>query len=217
MPTKKKPNPTNKSTIGDKSRKALTKHGGKTKPQLEHMVKLGLMKDSQMFGKKYDATKLYFESKGFTLGNTQFTDLRNELKSADNAKEWFSKEALFVIEEDHMLSVERIRMLEDRLMQEFEQVAATNFYKYLNEGTEEQEIIRNKSHDGQFLLRIVAQFQSLQETKTKMFSATPLVQELMEVHRQQEEERETPSYQPKEEKKEIYETRQAPEKKRPSS
>lgn len=192
MATKKKPKPTHKSKDGDKSRKSLTKHGGKTKPQLEHMVKLGLMKDCQMFGKRYDASRLYFESKGFTLGTTQFTDLRNELKSADNAKEWFSKEALFVIEEDHMLSVERIRMLEDRIMEEFEQVAATNFYKYLNANTDEQEIIRNKAHDGQFMLRLVAQFQSLQETKTKMFSATPLVQELMEVHRMHEEEHNAP-------------------------
>jgi len=192
MATKKKPKTTHQSKDGDKSQKSGTKHGEKTKPQLEHMVKLALMRDCNMYGKKYEAAEAYFQLKGFTLGRTQFTDLRNELKSADNAKEWFSKEALFVIEEDHMLSVERIRMLEDRIMEEFEQVAATNFYKYLNAGTDEQEIIRNKAHDGQFMLRLVAQFQSLQETKTKMFSATPLVQELMEVHRMHEEEHNTP-------------------------
>jgi len=179
-----------------KSRKTGTKHGGMSKPQIEHAYKLSLMKDCNLYGKLYEASKLYFESKGFTLGTTQFTELRNELKSADNAKEWFSKEALFVIEEDHMLSVERIRMMENRLIAEFEQVSATNFYTYINAGTDQQEVIRNKAHDAHLLLRIIAQFQSLQETKTKMFSATPLVQELMEVHRQQEEEANKPEQKP---------------------
>lgn len=192
MATKKEPNASAKSKNVDKQRKRGTKHGGMTKPQVEHAYKISLMKDCKLYGKMYEASRIYFESKGFTLGTTQFTELRNELKTADNAKEWFSKEALFVIEEDHMLSVERIRMMEDRLIMEFEQVSATNFYTYINAGTEQQEVIRNKAHDAHLLLRIIAQFQSLQETKTKMFSATPLVQELMEVHRQQEEEANKP-------------------------
>ncbi len=79
-------------------------------------------------------------------------------------------------------------MMEDRLLQEFEQLAATSYYKYINEGTDQQELIRNKTHDYSALLRVISQFQSLQETKTKMFSATPLVQEVMEVHARQEEE-----------------------------
>ncbi|MCH7648864.1 MAG: hypothetical protein IIA83_09685 [Thaumarchaeota archaeon] len=37
------------------------------------------------------------------------------------------------------------------------------------------------------MLRLIAEFRALQETKTKMFAATPLVQEMMEVHRRQEE------------------------------
>jgi len=77
-------------------------------------------------------------------------------------------------------------MMEDRLLQEFEQLAATSFYKYINQGKPEQELIRNKAHDYSALIRVISQFQSLQETKTKMFSATPLVQEVMEVHARQE-------------------------------
>lgn len=184
--------PTHNSTNKAKPRKAVTKHGGLTKKQVEHAYKLSLMRECQIYGKSYEECKLYFESKGFSLGESQFFELRKELKSADNAKEWFSKEALYVIEEDHMLSVQRIRMMEDRILKEFEQVAATNFYKYLNAGTEEQEIIRNKAHDGHFLLRIIGEFRALQEIKTKMFSATPMVQELMEVHRRQEEEQNAP-------------------------
>lgn len=203
MTTKKKPNPTHHSKDGSKSQKTGTKHGNMTKTQVEHAYKLSLMRDCQIYGKLLEASKLYFESKGFTLGHTQFTNLKNELKSADNAKAWFSKEALFVIEEDHMLSVERIRMMEDRLLQEFEQVAATNFYKYLNAGTKEQEVIRNKAHDGQFMLRLIAEFRALQEIKTKMFSATPFVQELMEVHRMHEEEQSAPTRPPAPTKKEL--------------
>ena len=192
MAKQKQPIPTHDSTTKVKPRKQATKHGNMTKVQIEHQYKLALMRDCKIYGKLYEESKMYFESKGFTLGESQFTELRKELKSADNAEQWFSKEALFVIEEDHMLSVERIRMMEDRLLKEFEQVAATNFYTYLNAETKQQEIIRNKAHDAHLLLRIIAQFQSLQETKTKMFSATPLVQELMEVHRQQEQEQNTP-------------------------
>jgi len=195
-----KPKPKKEKKNGGKERKTPKKHGGYTNRELEHQVKLGLMRECMIYGKGFEASKAYFEFKGFTLGSTQFTELRNEIKSAQNAKEWFSKEALFVIEEDHMLSVERIRIMEDRLLQEFEQVASTNFYKYINAGTKEQEIIRNKAHDVNALLRIIQQFQSLQETKTKMFSATPLVQEIMEVHRRQEAESKIVNEEQKQEK-----------------
>jgi len=197
MAAKKKPKNPHKSKSGEKHQKIGTKHGGMTQAQIEHAYKVTLMGYCVMYGKSYEESQVYFESKNFTLGTTQFTDLRNELKSAKNAKEWFSKEALFVIEEDHMMSVERIRAMEDRLMKEFEQVAATNFYRYINAGTEEQEVIRNKAHDAQLLLRIIAQFQSLQETKTKMFAATPMVQEMMEVTARREDEEELLKQPPK--------------------
>lgn len=193
MATKKKPKAIPKKKNVAKPQKPVTKHGGMTNHELEHQYKIELMRSCQIYGKNYDECKAYFESRGFTLGTTQFTELRNELKSSQNATEWFSKEALFVIEEDHMLSVERIRMMENRLLSEFEAVAATNFYKYINAGQADQEVIRNKAHDAQLLLRIIAQFQSLQETKTKMFSATPMVQEMMEVHARQEEEENNPT------------------------
>jgi hypothetical protein len=146
------------------------------------------MRTCKIYGKSYEETKTYFKLKGFELSETTFTDLRTELKSRNAAEGWFSNEALYVIEEDHQLSVERIRLMEDRLLQEFEQLAATNYYKYVNQGKPEQELVRNNAHDTHALIRVIAQFQSLQETKTKMFSATPLVQEVMEVHAQQEEE-----------------------------
>ena len=158
------------------------------KAQLKHKLKLELMRTCMIYGKSYEESKAYFKLKGYELGETTFVDLRTELKSHRNAAGWFSNEALFVIEEDHQLSVERIRLMEDRLLQEFEQLSATNYYTYINQGTEQQQLVRNKIHDVNALLRVIAQFQSLQETKTKMFSATPLVQEIMEVHAQQEEE-----------------------------
>jgi len=172
------------SKNGSKPRKAHKEN----KASLKHKLKLELMRTCKIYGKSFEESKAYFKLKGFELGETTFTDLRTELKTRDSAQGWFSNEALFVIEEDHQLSVERIRMMEDRLLQEFEQLAATNYYTYKNKGTEQQELIRNKVHDVNALLRVIAQFQTLQETKTKMFSATPLVQEIMEVHARQEEE-----------------------------
>jgi len=188
MPESSTPNSPNKSTIVNNSPKILSRNSKMTKRQLDHEYKLSLMKDCMIYGKSFESTKIYFESKGLTLSINHFTNLKNELKSAKKAIQWFDKEALYVIEDDHMLSVERIRMMENRLLEEFEQVAATNFYKYINSNTDQQEIIRNKAHDANLLLRIIAAFESLQVTKTKMFSATPLVQEMMEVHRMHEEE-----------------------------
>lgn len=183
----KKPISPNNSKNGSKPRKPKKE----TKATLKHKLKLELMRTCKIYGKNYEETKAYFQLKGFEIGETTFTDLRTELKTRNAAEGWFSNEALFVIEEDHQLSVERIRLMEDRLLQEFEQLAATNYYTYINQGTEEQALIRNKVHDVNALLRVIAQFQSLQETKTKMFSATPLVQEIMEVHARQEEEAST--------------------------
>lgn len=188
------------SKNGDNPQNSGVKKVKQTKKQIEHALKIELMRYCVIFGKSYQDTSLYFKSKGYNLGTTQFTELRNELKSKHAAKDWFRKEALYAMEEDHMLSVDRIKVLEDRIMEEFEQVSATTFYKYINAGTDEQQIIRNKAHDGNFLLRLVAQFQSLQDTKTKLFSATPMVQEIMEVHAQQEEEENTFQTTPKQEK-----------------
>jgi hypothetical protein len=184
MPEEIQPMSPNDSKNGAKPR--VTKR--KSKGQLKRELKLELMRTCMIYGKSYEESKAYFKLKGFELGETVFTELRKELKSRNAAEGWFTNEALYVIEEDHQLSVERIRILEDRLLQEFEQLSATNFYKYENEGTDNQVLVRNKTHDVNALIRVIAQFQSLQETKTKMFSATPLVQEVMEVHAQQEEE-----------------------------
>jgi len=133
--------------------------------KMQHPYKLSLIRDCQMYGKGYEESKKYFKSNGFTLGSTQFTDLRNELKSAKSAENWFSKEALFVMEESHMISVEAGRKMEADLVFEYW-----------------------KCDDVNKKIRIVAQWESLQMTMTKMFSATPMVQELMEVHRREEDE-----------------------------
>jgi len=161
--------------------------GNNKKQEYLHKYKLSLMRECIISGKSFKETEIFFKSIGVPLSQSQYTRLKNELKSTKSANNWFSKEALFVIEEDHMLSVERIRMLEDRLMQEFEQVSSTSFYNNWDITKSNQKLTINKNHDGQYMLRLIAEFRALQETKTKMFSATPLVQEMMEVHRRQEE------------------------------
>lgn len=144
----------------------------KNKKELIHEVKLSLMRDCEIYGKSFKEKQVYFKSKGYTLSQAQSTRLKQELHSPERIRNWFSKEALYVIEDDHMLSVERIRSLEDKLLEQFDIIYTK---------------IKKSTQDIHLLIKLVAQFQSLQETKTKMFSATPLVQELMEVHRRQEE------------------------------
>ncbi len=186
MTDKKKPKASKE--IKQKDQLAPTQRSRLTKTELEHIVKLALMKDSQIYGKSFHETKVYFESKGFSLSRSQFTALRTELKSAKNSKNWFSKEALFVIEEDHMLSVERIRELDAAI------------YKHLKSLTDKEKLTPQKLN---LLERLTARFESLQKTKTQMFSATPLVQEMMEVHAQQQEESQAPPISAKREEKEI--------------
>jgi len=134
-----------------------------SKHELEHKYKLGLMRECQIYGKPLKECKIYFGDKGYSLSKTQFTALRNELKSRKSAKNWFSNEALFAMEESHMISVEAGRKMEADLVLEYW----------------ECEDVNKK-------IRIVAQWESLQMTMTKMYSATPMVQELMEVHARQE-------------------------------
>lgn len=175
-----------------KEQNSSVQNNPSTRGQLKHKNKLLLMRDSQIYGQSLKESQKYFQSHGYTLSKSQATKLKRELKEVHYGKDWFSKEALYHIEEDHKLSVERIRMMEDRLMREFEQVASTSFYIYSNSNGKEQQTLRNEAHDSNLLLHIIAQFQSLQETKTKMFNATPMVQELMEVHARQEEEFQSP-------------------------
>ncbi len=173
-----------------------------TPVQLAHQYKLTLANDCKIFGKDYKESQLYFIDHGFKLGETQWKQLRKELKSTKRAKNWFSKEALYAIEDDHMLSVERIRSLEDKLVNEMNKlISDDDFDTVVSYSTDTSGIVklRVKNYNLELLMKLVAQFQSLQETKTKMFSATPMVQEMLEVHRRQEEEEQTPPTMPKKE------------------
>ncbi len=136
-----------------------------SKTELEHQYKLGLMRDCQIYGKSLKECKVYFAGKGYSLSKTQFTGMRNELKSRKSAKNWFSREALYVIEEDHMIQVETGRAIIADLVKEY--WSTTDINKKI---------------------RIASEWESLSLTMTKIFSATPMVQELMEVHARQEDE-----------------------------
>ncbi|MCH7561921.1 MAG: hypothetical protein IIC67_11285 [Thaumarchaeota archaeon] len=162
----------------------------KNKKELTHEVKLSLMRDCKIYGKSFKEEQVYFKSKGYSLSQAQSTRLKQELHSPERIRNWFSKEALYVIEDDHQLSVERIRARENRLMQEWEALASTNFYKHIDPEKPELGFIRDKNHDFNALIRLSGELRAIEEIKSKMFSATPLVQELMTVHRRQEEEEE---------------------------
>ena len=167
---------TKKPKVNDKSNNAPhgLKDGQKMTPkQIEHEYKLGLMRECRIYGKEYSECNVYFKDKGFSLGQTQFKQLRAELKNIKSSKNWFSREALYAIEDDHKLSVERIREIDEAV------------YKQLKILMDKEPL---STIDVNSLVKLTAQFQSIQETKTKMFSATPLVQEMMEVHEQQQNE-----------------------------
>ena len=123
------------------------------------------MRDCQIYGKSLEDSKLYFNSKGYSLSKSQSTELKKELKSSKMAENWFSKEALFVMEESHMVSVETGRKLEEDIVLQYWE-----------------------AEDVETKLKIISQWESLQMTMTKMYSATPMVQALMEVHRKEEDE-----------------------------
>lgn len=145
------------------------------KKQLEHRLKLELMKTCMIYGKSFADTVAYFKSHDYKLGKTQNWELRTELQSAAAAKDWFRKEALFVIEGDHQLSVERVRKFEEDLIVEF----------YILKKKEDK-----SAQDISLMIRLVAQFQAIQETKTSLFGATPMIQEWMEERARREEEQE---------------------------
>jgi len=175
--TMKKPKASKKSKNGQNDRFTCLR-SGLSKPELEHQYKLGLMRDCQIYGKSYKECKEYFKTKGYTLSRTQFVNLRAELKSTKSSENWFSKEALYVLEEDHRLSLDRIRSIESDLAREY-----------------------SNAQDANLKTKISAELRAIQDTKSKMFSATPLVQELMEVHARQEEEKQAPLIPPNTEKK----------------
>jgi len=140
---------------------------------LRHQLKLHYMKDCVFYGKSIRETQEYFKSKGESLSISNYTMLKKQVFSVENQKHWFSREALFVMEEDHRNSVERIRNLENHLVMRI------------------HKIMEKKDPDIEELhlfIRLMAEFRATQETKSKLFSATPQVQELMTIHRQQLEE-----------------------------
>lgn len=213
MTEKNKPKDLKKSKTVPKRQNIGTNVTPMTKPQVEHEYKLSLMRECQIYGKQYAECKEYFRSKGFSLGTTQFKLLRAELKNTKSAKEWFSKEALYVIEEDHMISVERIRKYEEKLVNiSHKLIKEDDFETNVEYSTDKSGIVklRVRNYNTELFLKIISEFKSIQEVKTKMFSATPLVQEMMEVHARQEEDSQIlskPAIQPKIEKEKDIETK----------
>jgi len=161
--------------------------GNNKKQEYLHNYKLLLMRECIMFGKSFKDTQIFFKSRGISLSQSQYTRLKNELKSDKISKEWFGKEIEYVIEDDHRTSVERIRAVENRMMQEFEQVSSTSFYENWHTAKSHQELKRNKNHDSNALIRLSSEIRAIQETKTSMFAATYLVQELIAVRIRHEE------------------------------
>ena len=188
MTNTKKPKVNDKSSIGKESQPIDKQRSIMTKTELEHAYKLGLMRDCQIYGKSYPESKAYFKSKGFTLGHSQNTELKKELKSRQTAKDWFSKEALYVIEEDHMVSVERIRLVEDKIVTQLLKLIKDDDFETTISYDKYENVVKIRNYNLELLDKLTVRFESLQETKTKMFSATPLVQEMMEVHEQQQNE-----------------------------
>ncbi len=169
--------------------------GGLSKSELEHKYKVELVRSCQIYGKSYKEAKSYFAAQGFTLGSTLWKKLRLELTTRKSAKEWFSKEALYVIEEDHMNSVERIRSIES--------IIVAQIHKLMGEGDFDTKVHFDTSDEGvrqrvenynlELLIKLTATFESIQKTKTDMFSCTPMVQEMMEVRARQDQENEPAS------------------------
>jgi len=128
----------------------------KKKQDVIRELKLALVRECQIWGKSYIETREYFKLQGYTLSRGNWHKMKNELASTRFAKEWFSREALNAMEHDHMISVERIRQMENRLLQDFENIAGTAYVSYADADEKTKTAIRQRSH---ILLKIIAQFE----------------------------------------------------------
>lgn len=162
-----------------------------TRAQILHQYKIGLVRECMIYGKSLKETQKYFASKGLKISKKSWQNYRNELKSAKSAKDWFSKEAMYAMEEDHMLAVESARRIEDKIKNILSRLLnEDDFDTKVDYATKSdgQVIQRVTNYNTELLIRLSGEFRAMQETKTKLFSATPMVQEMLEVHRRRKEE-----------------------------
>lgn len=144
-----------------------------TKKELFHELKIEYIRYCVIYNKTFKETQEFFKAKKISLSESTWRTLKLEIHNSKYAKNWFSKEALYVIEQDHMISVERIKIMDNQLFSEFITL---------------QKTFDKTPEDIALLLSIVARYQAVQETKTKMFSATPMVQEMAEIRDRRESE-----------------------------
>jgi len=143
-----------------------------TKTDLEHQYKMELMRDCQIYGKSLKECKLFFGDKGYSLSKSLFTTLRNELKSRKSSKNWFSKEALFAVEEDHMISVDRIRKVEDVLVKQLLTLMDEDkFETSVNFDTDKDGIVklRVRNYNLELLIKLTSAFESSSLSKSIVF------------------------------------------------
>jgi hypothetical protein len=181
-----------KKNLDDSGQKGTSRslRGGLSKSELEHKYKIELIRNCQIYGKSFKEAKAYFAAQGFSLSSSHWKNLKKELTTRTSAKEWFSKEALYIIEEDHMNSVERIRSIESLIVKQIHKLMGEGDFdtKVHFDTTDKGVKQRVENYNTELLIKLTSQFESIQMTKTKMFSATPMVQELIEVHARQEQE-----------------------------
>lgn len=159
--------------INNKAQEGQSQSQKMTNKQMEHELKICLIRECEIYGKKFKEAQKYFHDKGIEIGHTQWKALRKEIRSARGAQNWFTDEALIVLESDHKLSLHRTLQIENGLVDEIFRL---------------QKIENKSPQEFHMYIKSITQFESMQETKTKMFSATPMIQEIMAVHEQQKEE-----------------------------
>ena len=153
-----------------------------TKAQIERKLKLEYTKECMFYGFKYPAAKNFFISKGINPpSRALYKQLKEKVRKDRNQSTWYSKDALLLMEEDHQKSIARAMLMEERLIADDDLLEEVQMDEDMKE-SQKQMFINIKS---QARSTIYKNWRELQDIKSKMFNATPLVTEIVEVHRRQ--------------------------------
>lgn len=160
-----------------------------TRKQLEHEIKLQLIRYCRIWRYSVRLAMEYCESQGHKISETEYHVLRNELKEQVLQGEMFTKQALENLQVEHGDSLELLNGMLDVVIKEIRDHSATAIYNVLEDKGKNKTYVFNKNHNSNVVAKLVTTATDLMQKRDNTILATPIITDLVnELKKESEEE-----------------------------
>lgn len=162
-----------------KSRTSNEKKPLQTRKQLEHEIKLQLIRYCRIWRYSVRLAIEYCKSQGHSISETEYHVLRNELKEQVLQGAMFTKQALENLQVEHGDSLELLNGMLDVVIKEIRDHSATAIYNVQEDKEGNKTYVFNKNHNSNIVAKLVTTATDLMQKRDNTILATPIITDLV--------------------------------------